>query len=206
MMRRMPWPFERVVLVRHGETEWNRVGRRQGQLDSPLTPDGERHAEAVASLVASTTADAVFSSPLGRAHRSALIIAAKIDMPVRVLEALAEVHHGALAGLTHEQIEAKHPGELKRRDAQKYTWRFPNGESYADADIRASTALEQVAQAGVASPLLVTHEMIGRMLLRALLNLRPEQALSWSLPHGAVAEVSPADGTVTETTAPPSPR
>jgi len=195
----VPWPFERVVLVRHGETEWNRLGRRQGQLDSPLTSDGERHARAVASLVASTAVDSIFSSPLGRAHRSALIIAAKVGRPVRVLEALAEVHHGAFAGLTNQQIEARHPGELVRRETQKYTWRFPDGESYADADTRACTALDDIARAGAASPLLVTHEMIGRMLLRALLSLQPEQALSWLLPHGVVAEVSPADGTVTET-------
>jgi probable phosphoglycerate mutase len=84
----VPWPFERVILVRHGETEWNRLGRRQGQLDSPLTSEGERHARAVASLVASTAVDSIFSSPLGRAHRSALIIAAKVGRPVRVLEAL----------------------------------------------------------------------------------------------------------------------
>jgi probable phosphoglycerate mutase len=110
------------------------------------------------------------------------------------------VHHGTFAGLTNQQIEARHPGELVRRETQKYTWRFPDGESYADADIRACTALDDVARAGAASPLLVTHEMIGRMLLRALLGLQPDQALSWSLPHGVVAEVSLVDGTVTETT------
>jgi probable phosphoglycerate mutase len=203
----VPWPFERVVVVRHGETEWNRLGRRQGQLDSPLTSEGERHARAVASLVASTAVDSIFSSRLGRAHRSALIIAAEVGRPVRALEALAEVHHGAFAGLTNQQIEARHPGELLRRETKKYTWRFPDGESYADAYIRACTALDHVVRAGAVAPLLVTHEMIGRMLLRALLGLQPDQALSWSLPHGVVAEVSPVDGTVTETrTASSSPR
>jgi probable phosphoglycerate mutase len=116
-----------------------------------------------------------------------------------VLDALAEVHHGTFAGLTNQQIEARQPGELMRRETQMYTWRYPDGESYADADLRAHTALDDVVRAGAASPLLVTHEMIGRMLLRALLGLQPDEALSWSLPHGVVAEVSPLDGTVTET-------
>jgi probable phosphoglycerate mutase len=150
-------------------------------------------------LVASTAVDSIFSSPLGRAHRTALIIAAKLGRPVRVLDALAEVHHGTFAGLTNQQIEARQPGELMRRETQMYTWRYPDGESYADADLRAHTALDDVVRAGAASPLLVTHEMIGRMLLRALLGLQPDEALSWSLPHGVVAEVSPLDGTVTET-------
>jgi probable phosphoglycerate mutase len=150
-------------------------------------------------LDASSAVDSIFSSPLGRAHRTALIIAAKLGRPVLVLDALAEVHHGAFAGLTDQQIEARYPGELVRRQTQKYTWRFPDGESYADADFRARTALDDVARSGAVSPMLVTHEMTGRMLLRALIGLRPDEALSWSLPHGVVAEVSPLDGTVTET-------
>lgn len=198
----MPWPFGHVVLVRHGEIEWNRSGRRQGQLDSPLTPDGERHAQAVASSVAPAAVDAIFTSPLGRAHRTASVIAARLDRPVRVLAALAEVHHGALAGLTDEEIEAGYPGELRRRRDHKYEWRFPDGESYADADVRASAALAEVVRAGATSPLLVTHEMIGRMLVRALLGLTPDRALSWSLPHGAIVDVSPAKGTATMTTTP----
>src|SRR5689334_8573828 len=76
------WTFERVVLVRHGETEWNRYGRRQGHLDSPLTPEGRRHAETAALLVASTSIDGIFSSPLGRAYQTSLVIAEKIGRQV----------------------------------------------------------------------------------------------------------------------------
>lgn len=196
----MPWPFETVTVVRHGEAEWNRAGRRQGQLDSPLTAEGEQHAEALAASLGTAPIDAIFSSPLGRADRTAEVIAATLHQPVRTLETLAEVHHGVFAGLTNEEIETSHPGALARRQAEKFTWRFPDGESYADAEIRASEALTQIAGDGSVTPLLVTHEMIGRMLLKVLLNLRPEQALTWSLPHGAIIAVSPATGELTETT------
>ena len=192
----MSWAFERVVLARHGETEWNRLGRRQGQLDSPLTIAGRRHAEVVARLVASAGIDSIFSSPLGRAQLTAVIIAETIGSRVQVVDGLAEVHHGAFAGLTNEEIEATYPGEMARRGAAKYTWRFPGGESYADASVRASAALDEVARSGSSSPLLVAHEMIGRLLVRALLGLTPDEALSLSLPHGTALEVSPTRGTV----------
>lgn len=190
-------PFRRLILVRHGETEWNRSRRRQGQLDSPLTVDGRRHPEAAASACVGLGIDAIFSSPLGRAYETAVIIGARVGHPVDVIEELAEVHHGAFAGLTNTEIEALHPGEMQRRERQKYTWTFPGGESYADADTRARRALERVAAAGAAKPLLVTHEMIGRMLLRSLLDLTTDAALAWSMPHGAVIEVLPGEGLVT---------
>jgi broad specificity phosphatase PhoE len=189
----MPWPFDRLMLVRHGETEWNRERRRQGQLDSPLTEAGMCHADTVASYVVRSAIDMIFTSPLGRAHQTALIVAARADRPVHVLNDLAEVHHGTFAGLTNEEIEVAHPGELGRRERTKYTWRFPEGESYADADRRASAALQVVADAGATAPLLVSHEMIGRMLIRALLDRSPEEALTWSLTHGSLIEVVPGD-------------
>jgi broad specificity phosphatase PhoE len=183
----------RFLVVRHGETEWNRMGRRQGQLDSPLTEDGWRHAETVADLCAALGADSVFSSPLGRARATADVVGSRLSLPVVVISDLAEIDHGAFAGLTNDEIEARHPGELARRAQSRYTWSFPGGESYADADVRAGAALDAVAATGATSPVLVTHEMIGRMLLRTLLRLDPQDALERSLPHGSVIEVWPAD-------------
>jgi broad specificity phosphatase PhoE len=190
------WPFHRVLLVRHGETEWNVAHRRQGQLDSPLTPRGINHAEQLAAAICAKAVDGIFTSPLGRAHRTASIIDAKVRCGVAVVEELVEVHHGSFAGLTNDEIETHHPGELLRRERDKYLWRFPEGESYADAEARASVALQRIVGVGAAVPLLVTHEMIGRMVLRTLLDLTPREALDRSMPHGAVIEVVPARGTL----------
>jgi probable phosphoglycerate mutase len=114
-----------------------------------------------------------------------------------VIDDLAEVHHGRFAGLTNAEIEASHPGELRRRERQKYTWTFPGGESYADADTRAGRALDHVAASTAQAALLITHEMIGRMLLRWLLDLMPADAMARSIPHGTVIEVHPGDGQMT---------
>lgn len=187
----------RFLVVRHGETEWNRMGRRQGRLDSPLTENGWRHAETAAGLCAALGADSVFSSPLGRGRVTADVVGSRLSLPVVVVSDLAEIDHGAFAGLTNEEIVARHPGELARRAESKYTWSFPGGESYANADVRAGAALDAVVATGATSPVLVTHEMIGRMLLRTLLRLDPQDAFERSLPHGSVTEVWPSDARAT---------
>jgi probable phosphoglycerate mutase len=185
--------LQRVFLVRHGETEWNLTGRRQGQLDSPLTDKGYTDAESVARLVQSWSIDAVLSSPRGRARQTALIIADYLGHSAEMLDALAELHHGSLAGLTNREIEERHPGLLREREADKYNWQFPGGESYRDAAVRAQQALQGIGDRGYTRPLLVTHEMIGRMLLSSLLNLNPDDALARDLPHATVLEVRPAE-------------
>ncbi|NQY57270.1 MAG: histidine phosphatase family protein [Ilumatobacteraceae bacterium] len=182
----------RVLLARHGETEWNRIGRRHGQLDSPLTERGRQHAQAIARLCGELDADAVFSSPLGRARATAEIVAGSLSLPVVVVDDLAEIDHGVFAGLTNEEIEEHHPGTLARRANSKYTWSFPDGESYADADQRAASALGTIATSDATSPVVVAHEMIGRLLLRSLLRLDTAEALGRSLPHGSVVEAHPA--------------
>ncbi|MDT0277866.1 histidine phosphatase family protein [Blastococcus goldschmidtiae] len=184
--------FEVVVLARHGQTEWNAAGRRQGQLDSPLTALGQAQAAATAQAVAALPIDGVFSSPLGRALDTAAAAGLRLDLPVTVLAELAEVHHGELAGLTRTQIDARFPGALAARRQNLYRWAFPGGESYADADRRASVALSVIAASGARRPLVVSHEMIGRMLARALLGAAADTALTWQQPNDILLHITPS--------------
>jgi broad specificity phosphatase PhoE len=184
--------FDQVFLARHGQTEWNRLGRRQGQLDSPLTVLGERQAQSLARAVTGLPGiDGVFSSPLGRAAVTAIWCAEVLGLTVTVVQELTEVHHGAMAGLTADEIEARFPGEMERRHQDKYDWRFPGGESYADASRRAASALAQIAGYRARCPLIVSHEMIGRMLMRHLLAASPATALSWKQPHDVLYQIDP---------------
>ena len=180
------WPFERVLLARHGETQWNLAGRRQGRLDSPLTARGLAQAHRVADGLAETGVDAIFASPLGRAVATARACADRVGHAVVEIAELGELDNGGMAGLTNAEIDRQFPGELARRAADKYRWRFPGGESYADADLRATAALRRIAGAGVRRPLIVSHEMIGRMLLRNLLGLDPGEALRRGQPNDVV--------------------
>jgi broad specificity phosphatase PhoE len=179
----------RVLLARHGQTEWNILGRRQGQLDSPLTAAGLAHAGRHAETLAGQHIDRIFTSPLGRASTTAAIIGEALGLPVTVLADVVEVHHGDFAGLTNADIASRHPTAATDRAANKYEWRFPNGESYADADRRAANALRVVAEQA-RWPLIVSHEMIGRMLLRNLLAEDPTESLRRDQPHEVIYVVS----------------
>jgi broad specificity phosphatase PhoE len=185
--------FDSVYLARHGQTEWNVDGRRQGRLDSPLTPHGLLQAERNAALVRHEQIDAVFTSPLGRARRTAEILADALELPVRVVDALAEVAHGEWSGLTSAEIDSRWPGQRAARDKDKYAFRFPGGESYADAELRAVRALDGIAAAGSRRPLLVSHEMIGRLLVKRLAGLGIEEALRRDQPSDVVYRIT-SDG------------
>jgi len=184
--------FEFVYLARHGQTVWNLEGRQQGRLDSPLTPEGVLQVRRNAAAVRCEPVDALFSSPLKRARTSAAAFAAVLRIPVRVLDELIEVDHGELSGLTRAEVAASWPGLDEARARDKYFYRFPGGESYADADARAGRALARIAGSGVRAPLLVSHEMIGRMLLKNLAGLDSVQALRLSHPSDVVYKVRPA--------------
>ena len=160
-----PWPFDQVAIVRHGETEWNVLRRRQGQLDSPLTRRGRDQARAMAATVTTMRADSVFSSPLGRARATAETISKALGEPVQVVDELREVDHGDMAGLDATEIDERWPGAMAHRERDKFDWRFPGGESYRDAAARARAALAVVASSTPRRPLIVTHEMVGRMLV-----------------------------------------
>lgn len=200
-----PWAvgaLQSVYLARHGQTEGNVAGRWQGQLDTPLTDLGRAQAQTVAALVAVHPVDAVFCSPQGRAAATAQVCADRLGLPVTPLDELVELHHGAMAGMTVAEMEQAFPGELARRAEDKLTWRFPGGESYADAVHRAAQALAKVAASGAQHPLLVSHEMIGRLLLHHLRRVDLATALAGNHPQGVVYRVDVATGDLSTLAAP----
>ena len=101
----------RVLLVRHGQSEWNAVGRWQGQQDPPLTDLGRRQARSAATALGAI--DAVFASDLQRAAETATIIATELGvLPIVVDPGLRERHAGEWEGLTRAEIERDWPGYL----------------------------------------------------------------------------------------------
>ena len=135
----------------------------------------------------------MFTSPLGRARRTAEILAEALEL--RVLDDLAEVAHGEWSGLTSAEIDTGWPGLRAAREKDKYAFRFPGGESYADAELRAVRALESIAATGSRRPLLVSHEMIGRLLVKQLAALSVEEALRGDQPSDVIYRVT-SDGSI----------
>jgi broad specificity phosphatase PhoE len=113
--------MQRVLILRHGQSEWNVERRWQGWLDSSLTAAGERQAASRARALAHDGVNprAVFSSDLVRARRTAEIIAAHLEVPILTDEGFRERHGGEWEGHTSDEIEVRWPGMRER-------WR--NGE------------------------------------------------------------------------------
>lgn len=146
----------RLLLVRHGQSEWNADGRWQGQADPPLSELGRRQAQAAAAAVGAV--DAVVASPLERAFLTAAAISEAVGVgPVLVEPDLMERHAGEWQGLTRAQIDELYPGYLDDRGDDR---RRPPG--WEDDDVlldRVLGALDRLlAQlAGADDVVIVTH-------------------------------------------------
>lgn len=128
----------RILVVRHGQSEWNADGRWQGQENPPLTGLGQLQASRAAEAVGAV--DAIYASPLDRAATTAAIISEQIGVgPVLVAPGLMERHAGEWQGLTRPQIEELYPGYL---DAGT---RPPGWEDDDDVEARVLGALDEIA-------------------------------------------------------------
>lgn len=169
----MPSTSRHLLLVRHGQSEWNAEGRWQGQADPPLSELGEEQARDAATRLAGTGFTAVISSDLRRARRTAEILAEALGLPVAVDPDLREIDVGDWQGLTRAEIEAGWPGELADWSEGR-SESPPGGETRAHLAERARGAL--VRAAGGADPgdrlLVVAHGALVRHLDR-LLGLEP---------------------------------
>jgi uncharacterized phosphatase len=167
-----------IVLVRHGETDWNRDGRIQGSTDIPMNDRGRRQARATAERLASTRWDAVVTSPLSRSAETAAIIARRLGLGEPGLHpALAERRHGVLEGLTRE--------ERRRLEAEAVP--IDGLESRVSVVSRAVPALLAVAGRHPGGAVVaVTH---GGVIQSVLLHLWERAALpSGSVANGSVHE------------------
>jgi len=109
----------RILLARHGETDWNRERRWQGQSDTPLNDTGREQARALAEELAGEPLDAVYSSDLIRAHETARVVAEQRGLDVVAIRDLRERSFGSLEGLTTDEIQARYPGlELPWSDGE----------------------------------------------------------------------------------------
>jgi probable phosphoglycerate mutase len=103
-----------ILLVRHGETEWNAEGRIQGQTNSSLNDRGREQAQALAEQLADEQIDAVYASDLDRARETAEILALRLDLPVVLDPALRERNFGSWEGRTVAELEEQWPGAWTR--------------------------------------------------------------------------------------------
>jgi probable phosphoglycerate mutase len=163
--------------VRHGESEWNRIGRYQGQADAPLSALGARQAEALAGRLQREPIDAIFTSPLQRAAKTAEAIARHHPtVPFDQATALLEIHHGDWQGLmADEVIERYGVGLLEWRNHPTRS-QMPNGESFTNILKRVLDFKERLcADYPSRNVLISTHDVVVKILVADALGMNMDR-------------------------------
>ncbi len=148
--------LKRLVLWRHGETDYNVALRMQGHLDSQLTATGLGQARRAARSLAQLNPEVLMTSDLSRAGDTAAVLAAETGMALRTDKRLRETHLGKWQGLPQTEVEALYPGGIQ-------TWRGnpecapPGGETRVEVAERAADVVAELDAAGPGSAVLCTH-------------------------------------------------
>jgi broad specificity phosphatase PhoE len=164
-----------IVLVRHGETDWNRDNRFQGHADPPLNEAGRGQARALGAELAGAAFAALYTSPLRRASETARILSGALGLEPRVSDALQEVDVGSWSGLTRSEVEARFPEGYRRWLEYGHGW--DDGETYEELGARVVAGLFRIAADHPhARVLAVTHGGPIRSALAAAAGVDFEEA------------------------------
>jgi broad specificity phosphatase PhoE len=188
-----------ILIARHGESDWNRERRWQGQADRPLTERGREQAEALAERLAHVGLDAVYSSDLRRALDTASAGARRQGLDVQELQELREVDVGSWSGLTREEAEERFPKGFRRWRAGFPGW--DDGETYEEMADRVFATVERIARGHEGGRLLVvSHGGPIRALHAAALGLdvHSYRRLRPVEPNARLSAVCFVDGRLTE--------
>lgn len=187
-----------LVFIRHGQTDWNVEGRLQGQRDIPLNATGrlqaQRNGEVVARDIPEALAFDFVASPLGRARETMEIArgAMNLDPKAYAVDArLVEITFGELEGFTYQEVERRTPGWLKSRDANKWEFLPPGGESYRMLSDRIVGWLGTVDRPLV----VVAHGGVGRVLRAHLMGLDKHQSVAEDFPQDRIFLWKDGNGT-----------
>ncbi len=179
-----------LILIRHGETEWNREGRIQGHLDSALTTEGIAQAEACARRLAAEQFHALYASDLPRVQHTAAILNAPFKLTVNSREDLRERCFGIGEGLTYAEMDSRHPEVFSRSRALDPDYAIEGGETRRQFHARVRGALTDIAAAHPGERVLVvTHGGVLGVVYRWLNNLPIASAHTVEIPNVAYNRV-----------------
>jgi broad specificity phosphatase PhoE len=133
-----------LILVRHGETEWNRVGICQGFADIELNENGRKQIKELAKSLKDEAISAIYSSDLKRALDTARAIAEYHNLPVKIEPDLREMNQGDFEGLTFVEIRERYGHILRKWKENAENLRLPGGESLKEVQQRAWRAIERI--------------------------------------------------------------
>lgn len=179
-----------LYLARHGQTEFNVQGRIGG--NPPLTAKGRAQAQALAAHLRGRKIDWVFTSTRLRSHETAApLLADRPEARVMALSEFDEIWAGDCEGMLYSEIREKMPEVTAGRNADKYGYVYPNGESYATLRERVQRGLRRALFLAQDTPLLIVgHQAINRVLLSLFLRQRTEDVPYIHVPQNQCFHIS----------------
>jgi broad specificity phosphatase PhoE len=175
----------RLLLVRHGETDWNRQGRFQGQIDIPLNANGRAQAEAAGGFLATVAIHRAYTSSMARPRQTAeTILASHPGVPLTSTTGLVEIGHGLWEGRLEREIGEGWPQLLADWKRAPETVQMPEGETIHDVWQRSLRTWQTIAASLDAdeTALVVAHDAVNKTILCALLGLTPADI--WMIKQG----------------------
>lgn len=163
----------RIYLVRHGETEFNRMGIFRGRLEVELNDVGLRQARETGEALVGEGIKRIFASPLKRATVTAETISETLGIGYSVDEAFNNINLGKWQGTPKDQVKKDYPDEWKRWTSEPEQLVLPGGESVNDVMKRASARLSDIVDDGQGAVAIVTHRSVIKVLAAHMLSVPP---------------------------------
>jgi broad specificity phosphatase PhoE len=163
----------RIILVRHGQTEWNRIERFRGRADVPLNAAGLVQAQLTGRRIAAEwQPSAVYSSPLSRAVKTAEVIAGYFDFPVQIDSGLIDIDYGQWKGLTPDEVRERWPKMIDDWYNKPASLHIPDGETLEELRSRALVTMDKLIACHKTQTIVVVgHTVINRVILLSVLGL-----------------------------------
>ena len=160
-----------IYIVRHGQTEWNLLGKTQGHGNSDLTPKGIEQAELLADSMTKYPIEYIYSSDLGRAYQTAEIIGNKLNIEVEKTEALREMNFGTWEGRIIKDIIEEDPELYKMWRNEPHLAKIPQGETLSQIKERTDAFIKEINEKYDGKHIvLVTHSLCARIMLLSFLD------------------------------------
>jgi broad specificity phosphatase PhoE len=180
-----------IILARHGETDFNASEKFRGRVDVPLNDTGLRQAELLGVYLRGDKIDVVYSSPLQRAVKTAEAVAAPHGLAVNIVQNLNDIDCGTWQGLTVTEVKEKYPELYQDWQDTPEQVRLPGGESLEDVRRRVVPfAQDAVMRCGEGRIVLVSHRVVHKVLICALLGLGNGSFWSFKLDTGGITRFS----------------
>jgi phosphoserine phosphatase len=189
----------RLLLVRHGETEWNRQTRFQGQIDVPLNDNGRNQAQKAGDFLKDVAIDFAVSSSMQRPKETAeIILRQHPNMKLDLQDGLREISHGLWEGKLESEIEQEFPGELHRWRTTPAEVQMPEGENLQQVWDRSVVAWQSIVQTALdnhlKTGLVVAHDATNKTLLCHILGLPADNFWNFRQGNGAVSVIDYPNG------------